>query len=143
MQVRRYVLHALEGVDDDVVDHVAPQHDVAPGGHPLPLVGCAKSPGLQDVLQVAVLVLNGPPVLLPGEVLEDVGALAQLCQLLEAGKKRNGGHDADLGHLPPPVGEDEEEDEDEEEEATAVNSESHKLPAALRCFLHLAVHTAS
>ncbi len=134
MQVRRYVLHALEGVDDDVVDHVAPQHDVAPGGHPLPLVGCAKSPGLQDVLQVAVLVLNGPPVLLPGEVLEDVGALAQLCQLLEAGKKRNGGHDADLGHLPPPVGEDEEEVEEDEEENNDIRHGIHVLLAALQCF---------
>ncbi len=112
MQMRRYVLHTLEGIDHDVVNHVAPQHDVAPGGHPLPLVGCAKPPGLQDVLQVAVLVLDGPPVLLPGEVLEDVGALAELCQLLEAGKKRNGGHDADLGHLPPPVAEDKNEDDE-------------------------------
>ena len=112
MQMRRHILHTLESVDDNVVDHVAPQHDVAPGGDPLPLVGCAKPPGLQNVLQVAVLVLNGSPVLLPGEVLEDVGALAELCQLLEAGKKRNGGHYADLWHLPPPVGEDEEEDEE-------------------------------
>ena len=116
MQMRCYVLHALEGVDDDVVDHVAPQHDVAPGGHPLPLVGCAKPPGLQNVLQVAVLVLNGSPVLLPGEVLEDVGALAELCQLLEAGKKRNGGHDADLRHLPPPVGEEKDKDEEHDGE---------------------------
>lgn len=133
MQMRRYVLHTLESVDHDVVDHITPQHDVAPGGHPLPLIGCAKPPGLQDVLQVAVLVLDGPPVLLPGEVLEDVGALAELCQLLEAGKKRNGGHDADLRHLPPPVGKDAEEDEEDEEEKNDVRHRSHVLPAALQC----------
>ncbi len=136
MQMRRYVLHALEGVDHDVVDHVAPQHDVAPGGHPLPLVGCAKPPGLQDVLQVAVLVLDGSPVLLPGQVLEDVGALAELCQLLEAGKKRNGGHDADLGHLPPPVGEDEDKDEyEDEEEEVDIRYKFHVSLAGLQCFL--------
>ena len=103
MQVWRHILHTLKGVNHNVVDDVAPQHDVTPGGHLLPLVGCAKPPGFQNVFQVAVLVFYWPSALGPGQVLQDVGALTQLCQLLEAGKKRNGGHDADLRHLPPPV----------------------------------------
>ena len=61
MQMRSHFLHTLEGIDDNVVDDVTPQHDIAPCGHPLPLVGCAKPPGLQDVLQMAVLSLNGTP----------------------------------------------------------------------------------
>lgn len=52
-------------------------------------------------LEVAVLIFYGTSAGSPGQILQDVGALAQLCQLLEAGKKRHGGHDADLWHLPP------------------------------------------
>lgn len=103
VQVRRDILHALERVDHNVVDDVAPQHDVAPGGHPLPLVGRAKPPGLQDVFEVAVLAFYWPSALVSGEVLQYVGALPQLCQLLEAGEEGDGGHDADLWHLPPPA----------------------------------------
>lgn len=103
VQVGRNFLHALECIDDNVVDDVAPQHDIAPGGDPLPFVGCAKPPGLQDIFQVAVLSLDGPSAVVAGQVLQDVGALTQLSELLEAGKKRNGGHDADLWHLPPPT----------------------------------------
>ena len=103
MQMWRNILDALEGIDYNVVNDVTPQHDVTPCRHPLPLVGCAKPPGFQNVLQMTVLVLNRPSALISRQVLEDVGALAQLRQLLEAGKKRNGGHDADLWHLPPPA----------------------------------------
>ncbi len=103
MEMRRNILHTLEGIDHNVVDDIPPQHDVTPGGYPLPLVGCAQPPGFQNVLQVAVLVLDWAPALGPVQVLQDVGALAELRELLEAGKKRDGGHDADLGHLPPPV----------------------------------------
>lgn len=57
----RDLLDTLEGIDDDVVDDISPQHDIAPCGHPLPFVGCAKPPGFQDVLQMAVLGLNRAP----------------------------------------------------------------------------------
>ena len=40
------------------------------------------------------------------QILQDERALAELSELLEAGKKRNGGHDADLWHLPPPASHD-------------------------------------
>ena len=44
------ILNALESIDNNVVDDVAPQHDIAPGGHPLPLIGRAKPPCFQNVL---------------------------------------------------------------------------------------------
>ena len=103
MQMRGHVLHALEGIDHYVVYDISPQHYVTPGRNTLPLIGGAKPPSLQDVFQVTVLALNWSPTLVSGQVLEDVGTLTQLCQLLKAGKQRNRGHDADLWHLPPPT----------------------------------------
>ena len=101
MQVGSHILHALESIDHYVVYDISPQHDVTPGRNALPLVGCAKPPGLQDILQMTVLALNRASALVSGQILEDVGTLTQLCQLLKAGKEGNRWHDADLWHLPP------------------------------------------
>ena len=51
MEVRRQLLDGTKCVDDDVVDVVAPHHDVAPLRQALPGVGRPQTPRLQDVLQ--------------------------------------------------------------------------------------------
>lgn len=43
------------------------------------------------------------PAMVASEVLQDGRALTQLSELLEAGQKGDGRHDADLRHLPPPA----------------------------------------
>lgn len=53
VKLRRNVSHVLEGVDDDVVDVVAPHDDIAPVAQPLVVVGSAQAPRLQDVLRAA------------------------------------------------------------------------------------------
>ncbi len=55
VQVGRHVTNVLEGVDDDVVDGVAPIEDVRPRAQRLPLVRRAQPPRLQDVL------MHNPP----------------------------------------------------------------------------------
>ncbi len=50
VQVRRHLAQVLEGVNDDVVDGVAPGQHVCPRAQRLPLVGSAQPPCLQDVL---------------------------------------------------------------------------------------------
>lgn len=50
IKLRREFSIAFEGVDDDVIDLVPPDQDVAPSAEALPLVGRPQPPRLHDVL---------------------------------------------------------------------------------------------
>lgn len=41
----------LEGLNDHVVDLVAPDENIAPHPKTVPLIGCSQSPGLHDILK--------------------------------------------------------------------------------------------